>query len=101
MVNNDNGVAPQRRCHIEELIVAQPVKKVCYRVQNICISFLYSDYCICQMLTFITLVSQLISTLICHFYEARYKKASAVADCFVLECDTVYSGIQTRCARIP
>jgi len=27
--------------------------------------------------------------------------ASAVADCCVLECDTVYTAIQTRCARMP
>lgn len=97
MVNDDGDVIPHKRYHIEELIVAQPNKKVCYSVQNIYISFLYSDYCICQLLIIITLVKQLIITLICYIYGARYKNASTVADCCVLECDTVCTGIQTLC----
>jgi hypothetical protein len=34
-------------------------------------------------------------------HGARYKNASTVADCCVMECDIVYSGIQTCCARMP
>jgi hypothetical protein len=45
-------------------------------------------------------VNQLTITLICYFYGTRYKNTCTVADCCVMVCDTVYTSIQTRCARM-